>query len=113
MIELWVFYVHIVAVVTMFTKRWQEEGLSEAFLVVCFMTLIFFVGWSITTFLMKLVMSKEGWGMFLDRDSASLLLLTIGEVALYYFYLRDEDRSRQVEEQDPATGEHRDERRAM
>jgi hypothetical protein len=90
MIELLVFYIHIVAVATMFTKRWQEENLSEGFLVVFFMVLIFFVGWSITTFLMKLLMEKEGLGMFFDRDAASLLLLTICETVLYYFYLRDE-----------------------
>lgn len=90
MVELLVFYVHVVAVATMFTKRWQDEGLSEGFLVVFFMVLIFFVGWSITTFLMKLVVEKEGFGMFLDRDAASLLLLTVGESILYYFYLRDD-----------------------
>lgn len=98
MIELLVFYLHIVAVVTMFTKRWQEEGLGEAFLVVFFMTLIFFVGWSITTFLMKLLLNKEGLGIFLDRDAASLLLLTIGESILYYFYLGDEGRPPSPEE---------------
>jgi hypothetical protein len=92
MVELFVFYIHVVAVVAMFTKRWQEEGLSEAFLVVFFMALIFFVGWSIATFLMKLLMEQEGLGLFFDRDAASLLLLTAGEVVLYYFYLRDEKR---------------------
>jgi hypothetical protein len=92
MIELLVFYIHVVAIVTMFTKRWQEEGISEAFLVVFFMGLIFFVGWSITTFLMKLLMEKEGLGVFFDRDAASLLLLTVGESVLYYFYLKDEKR---------------------
>jgi uncharacterized membrane protein YhaH (DUF805 family) len=90
MVELLVYYAHIVAVVAMFTKRWQEEGWSEAFLVVFFMALIFFVGWSITTFIAKLFMDEEGIGLFFNRDAASLLLLTIGESVLYYFYLRDE-----------------------
>lgn len=92
MVELFVFYIHVVAVVTMFTKRWQEEGWSEAFLVIFFMGLIFFVGWSISSFLMKLIVEKEGFGLLLDRDAASLLLLTMGEVILYYFYLRDEKK---------------------
>jgi hypothetical protein len=92
MVELFIFYIHVVAVVAMFTRRWQEEGWSEAFLVVFFMGLIFFVGWSITSFLMKLILDKEGFGMFLDRDAASLLLLMIGEIILYYFYLRDEKK---------------------
>lgn len=92
MVELFIFYIHVVALVAMFTRRWQEEGWSEAFLVVFFMGLIFFVGWSITSFLMKLILDKEGFGMLLDRDAASLLLLTIGETILYYFYLRDEKK---------------------
>lgn len=94
MVELFIFYTHVVAFVAMFTKRWQEEGWSEAFLVVFFMGLIFFVGWSISSFLMKLILDKEGLGVFLDRDAASLLLLTIGEAILYYFYLRDEKKER-------------------
>jgi len=102
MAELFVFYVHVVAFVTMFTKRWQEEGISEAFLVVFFMGLIFFVGWSITSFLMKLVMEKEGLGMFLDRDAASLLLLVVGETILYYFYLRDGNSPQPQSEEDEA-----------
>ena len=100
MIELLVFYVHIVAMVTMFTKRWQEEDLSEGFLVVFFMVLIFFVGWSITTFLMKLLMEKEGFGVFFNRDAASLLLLTVGETVLYYFYLRDERKPEITDEEE-------------
>jgi len=98
MVELLVFYIHVVAVVAMFTKRWQEEGLSEAFLVVFFMALIFFVGWSIATFLMKLLMEQEGLGVFFDRDAASLLLLTVGEAVLYFFYLKDEKKPRRVGE---------------
>jgi len=105
MVELLVFYTHVVAIVTMFTKRWQEEGLSEAFLVVFFMGLIFFVGWSITTFLMKLFMEKEGFGMFFDRDAASLLLLTAGECILYYFYLRDEKPPHLADRKNPSSTE--------
>ncbi len=88
MIPLLVFYVHIVAMTAAFSKRWQDEGLSEGMLAVFFMALIFFVGWSMTTFIMKLVMEPAGFGRFLDRDGASLLLLTIAEGVFYYFYLR-------------------------
>lgn len=102
MIELFVFYIHVVAFATMFTKRWQEEGTSEAFLVVFFMALIFFVGWSISSFLMKLVMEKEGLGVFLNRDAASLLLLTLGETILYYFYLRDRNSAENGSEKSEA-----------
>ena len=89
MIPLIVFYVHIVAVAFAFTRRWQEEGVAEGFLAVFFLALIFFVGWSISSFILKLLMSKEGLGMLLDRDAASLLLLTAGEGVFYYFYLKE------------------------
>ncbi len=103
MIALLVFYIHVVAIVAMFTKRYQEEGPSEAFLVVFFMGLIFFVGWSITSFLTKLMMEKEGLGFFFDRDAASLLLLTVGECILYYFYLRDNNTSTLNDQKDASS----------
>lgn len=90
MIPLLVFYLHIVAMAAAFTKRWQEEGMSEGVLAVFFMALIFFVGWSMTTFIMRLMMEAAGFGRFLDRDAASLLLLTVAEGIFYYFYLKSD-----------------------
>jgi hypothetical protein len=91
-IPLIVFYCHIVAVAGVYTRRWQEEGLAEGFLAVFFMALIFFVGWSMASFVMKLIMTAEGAGPVLNRDSASLLLLTAAETVFYYFYLRGEEK---------------------
>ena len=90
MIPLIVFYLHIVAVAGVYTRRWQQEGPAEGFLAVFFMALIFFVGWSMASFVMKLFMSAAGAGTALNRDSASLLLLTAAEAVFYYFYLRGE-----------------------
>ncbi len=90
MITLIVFYIHIVAMAGAFTKRWQDEGTGEGFLALFFMALIFFVGWSMSSFIMKLLMPPEGLGPFFDRDAASLLLLTILESILYTFYLRND-----------------------
>ena len=92
MIPLLVFYCHIVAVAGIYTRRWQEEGLAEGALAVFVMALIFFVGWSMASFVMKLLMGPEGAGGALDRDSASLLLLTAAEAVFYYYYLRGEER---------------------
>jgi hypothetical protein len=88
LIPLLVFYAHVVAIAAGFTKRWQEEGVSEGVLAVFFMALIFFVGWSMASFIMKLVVGVEGWGKGLDRDAASILLLSAAEVVFYFFYLR-------------------------
>jgi hypothetical protein len=90
MIPLLVFTVHVIAVAAGFTRRWQQENVAEGFLAVFFMALIFFVGWSISSFLMKLMMSAEGLGPMLNRDAASLLFLTVSEAVFYYFYLRSD-----------------------
>ena len=97
MIPLLVFYVHIVAIAAIFTKRYQAEGIGEGFLAVFFMGLIFFVGWAMASFIMKLVMPQEGLAAWFDRDAASLVLLTIAEVVLYYFYFRDEGRKQVID----------------
>jgi len=94
-IPLIVFYIHIVAVAAVFTRRWQVEGPGEGFLAVFFMALIFFVGWSISSFILKLVMTKEGLGVLFDRDSMSLLFLTIAEAIFYYFYSKETPQDRQ------------------
>jgi len=99
MIPLLVFYVHIVALTAVFTKRWQEDGLVEGFLGVFFMGLIFFVGWAISSFILKLFMSQEGMGVFLDRDAASLLLLTVAEAVFYYFYFQEKPEAGVVEDE--------------
>jgi O-antigen ligase len=89
MIPLLVFYVHVVFAAGLITKRWQEEGLSEAILALVFAGLIFFVGWSMTSFLVRLVMNGSVY-LGVDQDSASLLLLTCAEALFYYYYYRNE-----------------------
>lgn len=90
MVPLLVFYVHIVAAAAAFTKRWQDEGLAEGSLAVFFLALIFFVGWSITSFILKFFVAQEGFTDWLDRDAMALLLLTAAEAVFYYFYLRED-----------------------
>jgi len=88
MVTLFVFYIHVVAAVTMFTKRWQEDGLKEGFLGVLFLVLIFSVGWSISTFIMKIFVDEKGFGIWLDRDALSLVLLTVLEFLFFLFQVR-------------------------
>lgn len=88
MIPLLVFYGHLVTFTAVFTKRWQDEGVGEGLMAVAFMMLIFFVGWSIASFLTKLVMPEEGFGRWFDRDAASLLLLTLAETLFYVLFFR-------------------------
>ncbi len=98
MIPLLVFYLHIVAFAAVFTRRWQDEGWGEGFLALFLMALLFFVGWSMASFIMKLLMGPEGLGLLLDRDASALLLLTIGEGVFYAFYLKESPEERRAAE---------------
>ncbi len=93
MITLFVFYLHTVAAVRAFTKRWQESGWGEGMLSVGFIVLIFSVGWSIAAFILGLFMEKKGFGIWLDRDAMSLLLLTIIETGVYYLMVKKKKKA--------------------
>ena len=88
MVPLVVFYLHVVAFAAVFTRRWQEEGMSEGILGVLFMALIFFVGWSMASFLMRLILPPEGFGKMFNADAAALASLTLAESVFYYFYFK-------------------------
>ncbi len=88
MIEVGIFYIHTLAAIAAFTRRWQDEGLGEGILGVAFMGLIFSVGWTISTFCVRFLTPEKGFSRVFDRDALSLILLTIGEAVFYYFYLK-------------------------
>ncbi len=88
MIEVGIFYIHTLAAIAAFTRRWQDEGLGEGILGVAFMGLIFSVGWTISTFCVRFLTPEKGFSRLFDRDALSLILLTIGEAVFYYFYLK-------------------------
>ena len=88
MITLFVFYIHVIAAVAVYTKRWQEADWKEGLIAVGFVILIFGVGWSMSTFVLKLFMSEKGFGLWLDRDALSLLLLAVMEGLFYFVQLR-------------------------
>ena len=84
MITLGIFYLHVIAAAALYTKRWQESDIKEGLLAVAFLLLVFSVGWSITTFIVKLFLDEKGLGFWFDRDTASLVLLTIVEGPFFY-----------------------------
>ena len=90
MIPLIIFYLHIIGISAAFTSEYQKEGTGAAFLSIGFVVLIFSVGWTISTFILKYVMDETGFGIWLNRDAFSLVLLTIAEVVFYYKYYSEE-----------------------
>ena len=92
MITLFIFYAHTVAAVALFTKRWQDGDLKEGLLAVTFLLLIFSVGWSISTVIVKFFIDEKGFGPWMDRDTMSLMLLAIFEAIFYYLQTRHKKR---------------------
>ena len=96
MITLFIFYIHVVAAVALYTKRWQEADKKEGFLAAGFLLLVFSVGWSIATFIVKLFMDEKGLGIWFDRDTASLTLLTLVEVPFFYTQMIKEKKDHSI-----------------
>jgi hypothetical protein len=91
MIPLLIFYVHIVGITAAFTSEYQKEGLSAGFLSVGFFVLIFSVGWSISSFMLKYLIDAPGFGLWLNRDTLALVILTVCEGFFYFFYFKESD----------------------
>lgn len=89
MISAFVFFLHFLFALLIFTKKWQQESLSFAFLNLGLIAILFTVGWSITGMISKLVMEPEGLGIYLTRDDFSLALLTIAEYFFYRMYYKE------------------------
>ena len=71
-----------------FTIKWQEEKISSALLNVGLIAILFAVGWSIAGIIAKAVMEPKGFGIYFDRDTFALIILTIGEYFFYRIYYK-------------------------
>jgi len=86
MISAIIFFAHFIFTLIIFTKKWQDEGISAAWMNVGLIVILFAVGWTVTGMIAKILMEQEGLGIHFDRDTFSLTLLTIMEVFFYRFY---------------------------
>ena len=96
MITLFIFYLHTVAAIAVYTKRWQEADWKEGILAVGFLLLILGVGWSMSTIIVKLFVGERGFAIWFDRDTLSLLLLTVMEGVFYYLQFQRKKRKAEV-----------------
>lgn len=89
MIAAIIFFAHFLFLMIIFTWKWQTEGTSAAFINVSLILILFAVGWTITGFIAKVFMEPEGLGIYFDRDTFSLSLLTIIEYFFYRIYYKN------------------------
>ena len=99
MITAIIFFIHLIFMLVIFTKKWQEEGLSSGLINLALIGILFTVGWTITGLIAKLVMVQEGLGIYFDRDTFSLTLLTIAEYFFYKFYYKETSTATGMEKQ--------------
>ncbi len=99
MITAFIFFVHFIFSLLVFTKKWQDENLSAGFLNIALIAILFAVGWTITGIVAKLVMEPKGLGMQFDRDTFSLTMLTIAEFFFYKFYFKEDPIASDTEKQ--------------
>ena len=50
--------------------------------------ILFAVGWSIASIIAKALLEPKGFGIYFDRDTFALTLLTIGEYFFYRLYYK-------------------------
>jgi len=86
MISAFIFCAHLIFITFIFTKKWQTESLSTAFINAALIIILFTVGWSLTVMISKMIMEKEGFGFYFDRDTFALVLLSIIEFFFYKMY---------------------------
>lgn len=89
MISAIIFAGHLIFVTYIFTKKWQDESLSSAFINLALVIILFTIGWSIATSVLKMFIDQKGFGIHFDSDTISLTLLSIAEYFFYKFYYKD------------------------
>ena len=88
MVSAVIFFAHFLFLLIIFTWKWQSESISAAFINVALILVLFAVGWTITGLIAQLLMEPKGLGLYFDRDTFSLTLLTIIEYFFYRFYYK-------------------------
>jgi hypothetical protein len=88
MISAFIFFAHFIFLLLIFTWKWQKEGISGALLNVSLILILFAVGWTLTGMIAKILMEPEGLGLYYDRDTFSLTLLSIIEFFFYRIYYK-------------------------
>lgn len=88
MISAFIFFAHFLFILIIFTKKWQEESLGNAFINVALIILLFTIGWSISTTLTKFFTDSKGFGIHFDGDTISLTILSLAEFLFYRVYYK-------------------------
>ena len=84
-----IFLFHIIFIIIVFRMRYIRDSISSAFIDLVLIVILFSVGWSVATFIVKLFFDPSGFGEYFDRDAISLTVLSIAEFFFYRIYFAD------------------------
>lgn len=91
MIELFIFYLHVLAGLYAFTKNWQSLSAKDGFLAVTVFALMFTIGWALTGTLSYKIYPTAWDTIYFNHNTLSLVLLAIPESFFFYhFYFKSE-----------------------
>jgi hypothetical protein len=91
MISALIFSAHLIFILVIFTKKWQDESIAAAFTNFALIVILFAVGWSIATSVVKIFIDSKGFGTQFDGDTISLTLLSAVEFFFYRFYYSEKE----------------------
>jgi hypothetical protein len=91
MIAALIFSAHLIFILIIFTIKWQNESLGTAFTNLALIIVLFAVGWSIATAVVKIFIDSKGFGIQFDSDTISLIILSIVEFFFYRFYYKEKE----------------------
>jgi hypothetical protein len=79
---------HGIALLGVFFWKLRTSGFADAALSAGFIIIIFSVGWTLAGFVSALVFEPKGLAEWMNRDTISLVLVTLGEIVFYTVLLR-------------------------
>lgn len=91
MIELLIFYLHVLAALYAFTKNWQSLTIKDGLLAVTVFALMFTIGWAMTGTLSYKIYPKAWESIYFNHNTLSLVLLSIPESFFFYHFYYKSD----------------------
>lgn len=89
MVSVLVFFLHAVFAIYILIKTSKQDSIKAGLLNIVFIIIIFSVGWTISTMVVRWFVPPEGFGRDLDADGIALTILAIAEFFFYRKYYRD------------------------
>lgn len=89
MINVFIFLLHAIFIYLVMRNRIKNRSVKDAFIDLAFIIVLFAVGWSLTAWVINAFVEPEGLGKHFDRDTITLIFLSIGEFFFYKGYYSD------------------------